>query len=290
MGRRARTMKALHFGEKSLRSVVNLNDDRFKLKEEAILLDQMAIAVDTNSLDERPVNVSNKRKRVTFSKTINEITVKDECTIEKKRKSNTNDFNKNIICGGTGEGILNVENNGNILFLSLIEARRVIYTVSDDQAKFQEVCNVMKVMKEISPRSKFVQYDDNDINRSFTELSWEDAMERTIHMFCNTNLKPLSVLSRNEKSVGVEADIHRDSVLQESVHFDCNDILDDPDKILSTELSDELATLILEDNIGADENMNMSCAYEDELLDSLLLHENEQNLPDDTDYLHSILV
>merc|ERR1712087_1090541 len=138
MGRRARTMKALHFGEKSLRAVVNLNDARFKLKEEAFLLDQMVIAVDTNSLDERPVNVSNKRKRVTFSEKINEVTVQDEGTIEKKRTSKINDFEKNIICGGTGEGILNVENNGNILFLSLIEARRGIYTVSDDQAKFHE--------------------------------------------------------------------------------------------------------------------------------------------------------
>merc|ERR1712228_999174 len=208
----------------------------------------------------------------------------DEGTIEKKRTSKINDFEKNIICGGTGEGILNVENNGNILFLSLIEARRGIYTVSNDQAKFHEACNVMKVMKEISPSSKFVQHDDNDLNQSFTELSWEDAMERTIHTFCNTNPKPLPVASRNEKFVMVE-DTLRDSVLQESVHFDCNDILDDPDNILSTEPSDELATLILEDNIGADENMNMSCGYEYEFLDGLLLHENEQNLPGDTDYL-----
>merc|ERR1712228_393556 len=295
-------MKALHCGEKSLRTVVNLNDERFKVKDDAFYL--MEIIVDTKCTDGSPVKVSNKRKRVTFSETTKKTTEADERRtvigkdLKKKYSAiildrtlvNSKEFEKNIICGRTGEGILNTENNGNILFLSLIEARRNIYTASNDHAKFQEVRQVMKLMKEISPSSKFVQYDNN-INQEFKELSWEDAMERTIHVFCNANFKPSQNASRSEPSDVIADDIQHQNVKLEPLHFEPTDILDVPDNVPSTECKNELGTLTSKDSIGDDEGVNMTFEYkDDDFLDGLLFEENEQYLPDNTDYIHSILV
>jgi len=48
--KRARTMKALHYSENKLRAVVNINDDRFKLKEQTLINDQAHISSIENKI------------------------------------------------------------------------------------------------------------------------------------------------------------------------------------------------------------------------------------------------
>merc|ERR1712176_1383052 len=142
-------------------------------------------------------------------------------------------------------------------------------------------------MKEISPSSKFVQYDDTNINQEFKELSWEDAMERTIHVFCNANVKPSQLTIRSEPSDVIEADTQHRNVKLEPLHLEPTDILDVPDNVPSTECKNDLCTLISNDSIG-DDGVNMTFEYkDDDFLDGLLFDENEQYLPDNTDYIHS---
>jgi len=181
--KRARTMKALHFSEKKLRAVVNLNDERFKVKEQVLLDDAASYAplVEKKVPNKRPIE-----KRVTFAQSVltNSKSNGTEGSAMKKRKvAVSEDEHVDVVCGGAGEGILDIDTPGNRLYYSLINARRKNYSVSDDKEKFQEVCKVIKLMQRICPSCRFVT--KKETSGEIDELDWQDIMEKTIQSFCN---------------------------------------------------------------------------------------------------------
>ena len=182
--KRARTMKVLHFSEKKLRAVVNLNDERFKVKE-PVLLDDVASYVPPLvakiASNERAI-----KKRVTHmqpSANYSKIDDEERKVAKRSKLSSKQEANVDVTCGGTGEGILYLDSPGNRLFNSLITSRKKNYRLSNDKEKFQEVCNVIKLMKQLCPSCRFVMKKKNSME--ITELKWEDIMEKTIQSFCN---------------------------------------------------------------------------------------------------------
>merc|ERR1712151_671837 len=157
--KRARTMKALHFSEKQRRAVVNLKDDRFKPKEELLAYD----ATYTPLMEKKTSLKRPNEKHVTFSESVTKVSkVSKDGRLSKRRKIKSREVQRvDVTCGGTGQGILNIDTPGNRLFHSLINARQKNYAISDDQDKFKEVCDVINLMQQICPSCRFVEQKEN---------------------------------------------------------------------------------------------------------------------------------
>ena len=176
--KRARTMKALHFSEKKLRAVINLNDDRFKLKEQILIRDTPSC---TPLVEMKASSKRSNDKHVTFANSVKNNmkgTTKEGRATKRRKVTSREVENVDIICGGAGEGILHIDTPGNRLYHSLISARQKNYTKSDDKEKFKEVCKVIKSMQQICPTCRFVKHKAN--SNEVAELSWQDIMEKTI--------------------------------------------------------------------------------------------------------------
>merc|ERR1719410_684521 len=169
--KRARTMKALHSGEKKLRAVINLNDDRFKIKERVLIDEQATTPTNYNK-------TSKCKKHVTFA--AKDGPTKKRQITPRESQSQTVD----VICGDSKVGVLNIDAPGNRLFLSLVNARQEKYNDSNDKDKFKEVCKVVRFMQKICPPCRFVQQKSS---MECTELSWQDTIEKTIQTFCPGN-------------------------------------------------------------------------------------------------------
>ena len=165
--RRARTMKALHFNEKMLRTEVNLNDERFKVRDPVLINDPLCV----------PVTFSNSET----SKF--EANAKEERVSKRRKLTSPRDERVDVVCGGVGEGILKVDEPGNRLFHSLINARQKKYSTSNDEDKFKEVCKVIKCMQKICPACRFLGKKEN--SDELLELSFQKVMEKTIQTFYN---------------------------------------------------------------------------------------------------------
>jgi len=176
---RARTMKALHYNENKLRAVINLNDDRFKMKEQVLINDQ----AHTSTIENKGCSKRSTEEKIIFADSVKKCLVKDETASKKRKYAQPEAQSMDIICGGIGEGILQTDTPGNRLFHSLVNARLKNYNVSDDNQKFKEVCKDIRFMQQICPSCQFLQRKEN--SKEWTELSWQDTMEKTIQSFCN---------------------------------------------------------------------------------------------------------
>ena len=300
--KRARTMKALHFSEKKLRAVINLNDDRFKLREQILIRDTPSCT----PLVE--MNASSKRtndKHVTFDHSVKNNTkgTAKEGRATKRTKVTSHEVEHvDIICGGVGEGILHLDTPGNRLFHSLIHARQENYVKSDDKGKFKEVCKLIKFMQQICPTCRFVKHNEN--SKELIELSWQDIMEKTIQTIC----KPFT----NEFLLDKE--IESFIVMHDNYTSDLSS--DAPDTITSVDINNGLLTtkdeatddifssIIMEDNKAQcdksirfedyliDENTHLTCNPEDDYLDVFFpeMDENIKEFAAAEEFLESILV
>jgi len=181
--KRARTMKALHFSEKKMRAVVNLNDDRFKVRNELLTRDTPSC---TQLVEKKVTYKKINDKHVTLSDSVTSNIKgngKEGRSTKRRKVTSREPEHVDVICGGVGDGILRIDTPGNRLFHSLINARQENYTKSDDKDKFKEVCKLIKLMQQICPTCRFVTKKEN--SDELVELSWQDIMEKTIHTICN---------------------------------------------------------------------------------------------------------
>lgn len=229
--KRARTMKALHFSEKKLRAVVNLNDERFKLKEQVLLDDAVSCVplVEKKVTNKRPIE-----KRVTFAESVTsncKSKDKDRSTTKRRKVASNEDEHVDVICGGSGEGILHLDTPGNRLYHSLINAREKHYSISNDKEKFQEVCKVIKLMQRICPSCRFVTQKVN--SDEVTELDWQEIMEKTIQSFCN----PCTTEDLSDKEIDkFMSSLKNEETYNNYISDASNDV---PEIIMSSELHGE---------------------------------------------------
>jgi hypothetical protein len=266
--KRARTMKALHQSEKILRSVVNLNDDRFKVNKELLMNDSTLYS---RVVLKKVCNGRPSKKRVTFADSI----MNDSKTFKKNEKEKP--FKKmksvhqeelvNVTCGGVGEGILHIDTPGNKLFHSLINARKNKYCESDDQEKFKEVCKVIDLMTNICPSCRFVEQREN--STKVTELAWQDIVERTIQSFCNNFLSDMEI---REFIASVKGNGLNDECIADASSFSHDTIIFIDNEV---EIPDEVLPTISVDDDKAETDKLLG--DEDFLFDENEYHLNSHN-------------
>lgn len=304
---RARTMKALHFSEKQRTAVINLNDDRFKLKEQ--LFTNHASC--TPQLEKKPSYKRPREKHVAFSESVtkgSKINFKDG-KLSKRRKITSREVQHvDVTCGGTGEGILNIDTPGNRLFHSLINARMKNYTISDDKDKFKEVCDVINLMQHICPSCRFVEEKGNPDD--LLELSFQDIMEKTIQAFCNPfTHDDLSATEIENFITSIENKEIYDTFISDTLN-DAPDNVKHVDnkalKIKDENPDDIFSSLIIEEkkmnsnkvirpveDYLKDENASFSCSQEQVDYLDVLFPEVTENINETTaaeEFLESILV
>jgi len=306
--KRARTMKALHFSEKKLRAVVNLNDERFKLKEEVLINDTLSC---TPLVEKRSTYKKSNDKHVKFADSVTSSNRpnKNEGRSTKRRKVMPPEATHvDVVCGGVGEGILNIDTPGNRLFHSLIDSRLENYTKSDDKDKFKEVCKVIEFMKKICPTCRFVTYKEN--SNEPVEISWQDTMEKTIHSLCNPCMKD-GILS--DKEIETFIAMH-DDYIADLTYNDVPDVVksvddidntlgmhaaknDAPDDIFSTIITEDNKALcsrgILVEDYLMDETTNLICNPEQHDYLDVLFPEIDETINEYAaaeEFLESILV
>jgi len=249
--RRARTMKALHFNEKMLRTEVNLNDERFKVRDPVLLNDPLCVPL--SEMKPSLTKSSEKReKHVTFSHPETSKNSEEGRTSKRRKLISPRDEHVDVICGGVGGGILFLKDKpGNRLFHSLIDARRKNYSASNDKDKFKEVCKVIKCMQKICPACRFMGKKAN--SDEFAELSFQEVMEKTIQTFydpCNDE-ESTSDAEIESSIVSLEETDMYDSYLSDILHDVPDHTMNEGSEVLKIKdeyADDNVSTIIIEES------------------------------------------
>ena len=163
--KRARTMKALHSNEKMLRAVVNLSDERFKVKDPALINDKSYVPILEKKISPKRSNQEN-------------VILSDPEKNSKKRKIATDEsVHANAICNDIAEVISNINTHENRLFPSSFNQMQQKYASSGDKQKFNEDYKVIKHKQKKDPNQH-------------TTLSGQDIAEKSSQVFCNPCTPP----------------------------------------------------------------------------------------------------
>lgn len=89
------------------------------------------------------------------------------------------DINKNdVLCGGSGMGILSTDNVGNNRFRVLVSIHRDKYAAADRKRKFRIVCDIVNAVKASIPSGRFLIENHN--TGLWGELNIEKAWSKTV--------------------------------------------------------------------------------------------------------------
>lgn len=89
------------------------------------------------------------------------------------------DINKNdVLCGGSGMGILSTDNVGNNRFRVLVSIQRDKYAAADRKRKFKIVCDIVNTVKASMPSGRFLIENHN--TGLWGELNIQKAWSKTV--------------------------------------------------------------------------------------------------------------